>query len=719
KRLAAGDQSVRTGMRYGAGEISQLGRAFDEMAETLQQRETERKRAEEAMRQSEESYRNIFDRATVGIYQAMPEGRYLSINPAMAHIYGYDSSEQMLTGITDIASQIYVDPSRRQEFKRLLSEHEQVMEFTNQHYHRDGSIIWTSTNARVVKDKEGKILFYEGFMTDITERKQAEQALEKRAHELTMLYESAMTISSNLSLDVVLKTVVEQVVKAINTEGCALSFWDQERDILETMVDYRKLSPDKADIPGTTYSLKDYPATRRVLETHQPLFLSRSNPQADPAELALMERLDMGTLLLLPLVARDQVIGLMELYEVANKERVFTEDDIRLAQSLSAQTAIFIDNARLFEQAERRLRRTEALRAIDTAITGNMDLISVFDVIFDQTFTQLGVDAAVILMYDPTEQALKYANERGFRTEALQHTHLPLGEGYAGRVALGRQVIHIPNLQGRKTDFLRSPTFTQEGFISYFGVPLIAKGEIKGVLEVFHRASLEPDTEWLSFLETLAGQAAIAIDNATLFKDLQLSNIELSKAYDATIAGWSHAMDLRDEETQNHTLRVTEMTERLARRMGIGDAELVHIRRGGLLHDIGKMGVPDGILLKPGKLTEEEWVHMRQHPQLAHDMLAPIAYLRPAMDIPYCHHEKWDGTGYPCGLKGEQIPLAARIFAVVDVYDALTSDRPYRKAWTQKKTLEYIRGQAGTHFDPAVADAFLASMPAVPKNRTA
>jgi len=540
-----------------------------------------------------------------------------------------------------------------------------------------------------------------------------------RHQELATLYESAMTISSNLSLEIVLKTVVEQTARALNAEGCALSFWDQERDILTTMVDYRKLSPDKADIPGTTYSLKDYPATRRAFETHQPLFQSRSDPRADPAELALMERLGMGTLLLLPVVTRDQVIGLMELYETANKERVFTEGEIRLAQSLSAQTAIFIDNARLFEHAERRLRRTEALRAIDAAITGGKDINTVFNVIFDQTFTQLGVDAAVILLYDPTEQVLKYANERGFRTVALQHTHLLLGEGYAGRIALGRQMIHIPNLQGRQTDFLRSPTFSEEGFISYFGVPLIAKGEIKGVLEVFHRTAFEAETEWLNFLETLAGQAAIAVDNATLFKDLQLSNIELSTAYDATITGWSHAMDLRDEETENHTLRVTEMTERLARRMGIGDAELVHIRRGSLLHDIGKIGVPDDILHKPGKLTDEEWVHMRQHPQSAHDMLAPIAYLRPAMDIPYCHHEKWDGTGYPRGLKGEQIPLAARIFAVVDVYDALTSDRPYRKAWSKKKTLEYIREQSGIHFDPAVVAAFLEAMSAAPKKKTA
>jgi putative nucleotidyltransferase with HDIG domain len=240
-------------------------------------------------------------------------------------------------------------------------------------------------------------------------------------------------------------------------------------------------------------------------------------------------------------------------------------------------------------------------------------------------------------------------------------------------------------------------------------VPLIAKGQVKGVLEVFHRAPLEPGQEWLDFLEALAGQAAIAVDNATLFKDLQRSNVDLRLAYDATIEGWSRALDLRDEETEGHTQRVTEITVELAQRLGFAEEALVQIRRGALLHDIGKMGIPDTILLKPGKLTDEEWVMMRKHPQYAYELLYPIAYLRPALEIPYCHHEKWDGTGYPQGLTGEQIPLAARLFAVVDVWDALTNDRPYRQAWPAEKVREHIQSLAGTHFDPQVVSTALES----------
>jgi putative two-component system response regulator len=188
---------------------------------------------------------------------------------------------------------------------------------------------------------------------------------------------------------------------------------------------------------------------------------------------------------------------------------------------------------------------------------------------------------------------------------------------------------------------------------------------------------------------------------------LQQAHADLLASYDATIEGWVYALDLRDKETEGHSLRVTELTVRLAEAAGIDEIELTHVRRGALLHDVGKLGIPDAILLKPGKLTEEEWVIMRRHPQYAYDMLAPIPFLRPALDIPLCHHEKWDGSGYPRGLAGEQIPLVARLFAVIDVWDALRSDRPYRAGWPEEKVVEHIRAQTGTHFDPKAVEIFM------------
>jgi putative nucleotidyltransferase with HDIG domain len=238
--------------------------------------------------------------------------------------------------------------------------------------------------------------------------------------------------------------------------------------------------------------------------------------------------------------------------------------------------------------------------------------------------------------------------------------------------------------------------------------PLKIKDRLIGVIYVENRAhaGIFQERE-LGLITAFSDQAAVAIDNAQLFDDLQASNQELQDAYKATLEGWVHALDLRDKETEGHTQRVTILTERLARSMGVGEDELVHIRRGALLHDIGKMAIPDGILLKPGPLTDEERELIKKHPVYAYNMLRQIDFLLPAIDIPHYHHEKWDGTGYPDGLSGENIPFAARIFPVVDVYDALISNRPYRKALPVDEVRAHIKADSGKHFDPQVVDAFM------------
>jgi putative nucleotidyltransferase with HDIG domain len=406
------------------------------------------------------------------------------------------------------------------------------------------------------------------------------------------------------------------------------------------------------------------------------------------------------SMLTVPLRRQDGApIGVIQ---ILNGKRPFDQRDLEVLEVLCSQAGQAMISAHLYDDAQRRLNHLQALRSIDIAITASLDLKVTLDVFVEQVMNQLKLDAVNVLLLNTHLLTLEHAASRGFRSEALRHTSLRLGEGLAGRAALERRVIAIPNLSESTNDLLRSPYLREEGLITYYAVPLIAKGQIKGVLETFHRTRLEPDPEWLAFLETLAGQAAIAVDNAALFNDLQKSNTELALAYDTTIEGWSSALDLRDKETEGHTLRVTELTIRLARAMGINENEMVHIRRGALLHDIGKMGIPDLILLKPGPLTDEEWVVMRKHPVYALDLLSKIPYLRPALDIPYYHHEKWDGSGYPSKLKGEQIPLSARIFAVADVWDALRSDRPYRKGWPAEKASAYILSEAGQHFDPKV-----------------
>ncbi len=358
-------------------------------------------------------------------------------------------------------------------------------------------------------------------------------------------------------------------------------------------------------------------------------------------------------------------------------------------------------------ELQSQLRRMMALREIDLAILGTIDLPVALKTILEKVCSELNVDAGDILLLNRYTNMLEILAKRGFHSVEQEHLRFRLGQGYAGRAALEQEMVFVPDLLKADPPFLRQALLAAEGFISFCATPLIAKGKLVGVLEVFHRTPLQSNQSWFNFLKAVAGQASIAIENGRLFQKLQRANLDLTLAYDATLEGWTKALELRDRETEGHTQRVTEMTVMLATMAKIPENELIHIRRGALLHDIGKLGVPDSVLLKPDKLNDDEWIIMRKHPVFAYEWLKPIEYLRPCLAIPYSHHEKWDGTGYPQGSKGEQIPLAARIFAVVDVWDALTSDRPYRRAWSQKKTLEYIQQQVGTHFDPKVIEFFL------------
>ncbi len=382
------------------------------------------------------------------------------------------------------------------------------------------------------------------------------------------------------------------------------------------------------------------------------------------------------------------------------------ERTVELSETVTALKEEIIEREHAERLIQLQLNRLDVLHSIETSINSSHDLRSTLDHIVSQVTTQLGVDAVTILLLNQHMQVLEYVVSRGFRSSALKNTRLKLGESNAGRAAIERRIVSISDLLQEPGGFARSKLFSDEEFISYFAVPLIANGEVKGVLELFHRATLGIEPKWLDYIDTIANQAAIAIDRATILEKLQQSNIELKLAYDTTIEGWSHALDLRDKGTEGHSRRVTEMTLHIAQIMGIEDAELVHIRRGALLHDIGKMGIPDSILLKPGKLDNEEWEIMKHHTEYAYNMLHQIEYLRPSLDIPYCHHERWDGTGYPKGLRGEQIPLAARIFAIADVWDALCSDRPYSAAWPKERAFEHICSNTCTHFDPQLIEIF-------------
>ena len=405
------------------------------------------------------------------------------------------------------------------------------------------------------------------------------------------------------------------------------------------------------------------------------------------------------------LVAAQEVEGV--LFLAVPHPRELTRGDMQVIDTLCEIGGGAIYRVHLFERTQQQLKRISALYDIDTVIRSSLNRDMILKILLEKVIVLLFVDAADILLYDRESKILKFEDGLRFKSDQLEQIQLKIGEDIPGKVVEQERTMAVADIATSSDAGPRSKVLLNEGFISCYCVPLISKGEVIGVLEVLNRSILNPDSDWLEFLEAVAAQAAIALDNANLVQNLQRSNRDLLWAYESAIEGWVRALDMRDNETEGHSQRVSEMTMRLARLMGIPENQLIHVKRGALLHDIGKMAVPDHILRKNGPLTDEEWVVMRQHPQHAYDMLVNQTFLQPAIEIPFCHHEKWDGSGYPRGLAGEEIPFVARIFSVVDVWDALRSDRPYRPAWDSVKTLAYIQEQANKHFDPKVVDAFM------------
>ncbi|MEW6180746.1 MAG: HD domain-containing phosphohydrolase [Chloroflexota bacterium] len=354
------------------------------------------------------------------------------------------------------------------------------------------------------------------------------------------------------------------------------------------------------------------------------------------------------------------------------------------------------------------LERLQTLREIDTTITSPQTPSEKMEIIMNTIKTALKVDAVNILTESVPGFLLPYAS-RGFNLAQI----MPISAQIKVKEAedsLNRGIPLIINrlVMGELSHWLTSRFSGFMPYQFYAAVPMLVNGKRYGILEVFAHKPFTPGDEWRAFFQTLASQTAIALDHNQMIQDIQHAYQELQQAYRATIEGWSATLELRDKETQGHSERMLTLSERLGRRMGLNEKQLEDLRYGVLLHDIGKMAVPDAILNKPGPLSEEEWAVMRQHPQFAYDVLSKIPFLKGAMDVIYCHHERWDGSGYPRGLKGEQIPLYARIFAVVDVWDALTNDRPYREAWSTEKALAYLQEQAGILFDPQVVEKFVA-----------
>ena len=367
-----------------------------------------------------------------------------------------------------------------------------------------------------------------------------------------------------------------------------------------------------------------------------------------------------------------------------------------------------ISNLKAVQQRlNQQLQHLEAFNIINNSIISNMDLKVVQQIILDQITGQVKIDSAQILLLDPQSLKFEASTNKGFINTTSEQEALCLGEGVAGQAALERKSIEVHNLWDKAVDFTRQNLIRNENFHFYYASPLISEGNLLGMLELFHRSAFRLDEDDKSFIEAVSNQTAIAIDHIRAMQHLKRAQSEVRMAYQQTLEGWASALELRDNETEGHSNRVTSWSVCLAKKFGYSDNETVNIRWGSLLHDIGKMGIPDSILHKPGPLNKEEWEIMKTHPLMAQKILSKIQFLKSALEIPVYHHERWDGSGYPYGLSGVRIPLPARIFAVIDIWDALISERPYRKALPQNEVIDYLQQEAGKTLDPEVVALFL------------
>jgi len=526
------------------------------------------------------------------------------------------------------------------------------------------------------------------------------QSERRRRQEAEKLRQVTTTLTSSLELPVVLEHILDALAAVLPYDRSTIFL--QQGNVLEVVA--LRGNQAHTSLLGMTIPRGGDALTDVIESTRKPLTLPDASQ--DVNFMGWGGTADTRGWMGIPLMAHDEIIGYLTIDSL--QPNTYGPEEERLAQAFANQAAIAIENARLYAQKQEALERTSNLYRMARRLISTTNLPELLQIIANDVQMALFGQICTLLLFDLQTLHIEQHVHSGFGIHIhAPHPELLLSGLHGEALRRGMAQLAVVAQPNEEVPLLHQMYATNE-IHSVMIAPLNTRRGIIGSIIVSNAPGQKAYTPAdLDLLTTISHQASIAIQNLNLVADLQQSNRDLTLAYDATIEGWSRALELRDKETQGHTLRVTDLTLKLAQAMGLRGETLTHIRRGALLHDIGKMGIPDAILLKPGPLTEAEWEVMKRHPVYAYEMLHPIQYLRPALHIPYCHHERWNGSGYPRGLKEEAIPLEARIFAVVDVWDALTSDRPYREAaWDMESVLAHLRRYAGVLFDPLVVETF-------------
>ena len=562
------------------------------------------------------------------------------------------------------------------------------------------SVAEVKKTQRLFSDEEMQLLsLYAGQAASAVFNAQLFSRIQQRNEELDRLYRALGLLIAGVSSDryQLCQSICDIVISEFNHSNCCIWLVNEDSLLLER---FGASGVYVMDEPVLT--IDGIGLIAKTIREGSPLNVGNVHE----SEFYLNGWSEAVSELVIPLVVENNVIGVIDLQ--SPKPFAFNQDDERLMTLFADRAVLILDHVRLVEQTEKTNRRLDTLHAIETSFASSLDLRVTLAALIDQLQARLSVDVASVYVLDPDLQMLDFvAGSCGYHMTISGQQRVRVGEGLLGKAALEHEIIFIPDLTRPGPVLYNPEPIAGAGFVSLFVTPLVAKGQLRGVLELLYRQPVRDDPDWMSFLETVARQVAVAIDGMQVFEQLQQSLIEQQVAQDATIESWSHLLEMRGLEPEGHAQRVSALTLNLARRMGIEDKKLADMYKGVLLHDIGKLLLPDSITLKTGTLTEEEWELVRLHPVHAQALLSKIPSFRSSLSIPYCHHESWDGSGYPRGLKGEQIPLEARIFQVVETWDLMQEDLPYRKALRKDDVLEYIKSVSGKKFDPRVVEKFI------------
>jgi PAS domain S-box-containing protein len=647
---------------------------------------TERKQAENELYESEERFKNSFQYSAIGMALVSLEGKWLKVNPMLCSIVGYSEKELLTKTFQDIThpDDLHNDLNN---LSQILDGKIKSYKMEKRYFHKEGNIIWVLLVVALARDSSGAPLYLISQIEDITEHKQADEKVRYASEFLQSVQDA---LSAHIA-------ILDEQGNIIQVNAAWRDFGNQN-GLSHSNHCIGMNYIDVCDSAKGDYANEASPVANAIRAV-------QAGEQNEiwveyPCDAAHEKRWFVARITNFEHNGHKWIVVAHE--NITERKQV--EETLRQSLQRNARANKTLQTLSLAAQTAQRARTPQDIyKTVGDAIKN----LGFHLVICDVNLEKREISLAFANQSPKLMRAAEKLVGLSFKTYRI-----PLiAGGFYNQVLLANTAQIFYDVEAVVEQSLPPLLrFLTKQVVSLIGIKqgiyasLKVDGKPQRIMIISGGDLAEVD---LPTMNILAAQISIALENATLFDNLHTSHTELTKAYDETIEGWSHALDLRDKETEGHSQRVTDLTVRLAQHMGINSEELVHVRRGALLHDIGKMGVPDHILLKPGKLTEDEWEIMKKHPFFSYLLLAPIAYLKPALDIPYCHHEKWDGTGYPRGLIGEQIPLVARIFAVVDVWDALRSDRPYREAWPEEKVREHILSLSGTHFDPQVVDKFM------------